>query len=189
MTMDLKTLRETWGNNAANARLGAPHYSGLCVIEPAEVLALIDELEKARAELATAEAKRKGTVAAIPEIVNQSNATARAVAFEEAARTLEGQHQPNCYDVPLREGTLIDVACSRCANAKQIRALAPLPSGLRVMAVEDVEAVKAALLEAWAPNHAQIDRRGNHVHEWRPDSYAKVKALTVAALALLEAVK
>jgi hypothetical protein len=156
---ELKVLRRVWATNAANARLGAPHYSGLCVVEPAEVLALIDELEKARAELATAEAKRKGTVAAIPEIVNQSNATARAVAMEEAARKVE----------EMDGGTV---------TPRMIRALAPLPPGLRVMTSDDCDQIRFAMRAA----RYVLDTADNAAEALRLDN-------ALALLARLEAAK
>ncbi len=76
-------------------------------------------------------------------------ATARAVAMEEAARNLEGEHQPNCFDKPTPTGgTTTDSfgpCCGRCSYARQIRALAPLPSTLVAVDRKTLEEVRATL--------------------------------------------
>jgi hypothetical protein len=202
---ELKALREDWAKRLTHGfheDWGGPNQQAYV----REVIALIDELEKARAELnvlregavakhyARVTTQRNeiiGTLAAVAKLVGVEDWTAlaedpsvvllptraaRAVAFEEAAGGYDGW------------GETFDLS----GDFKEwLRRQAGLPPGLRVMAVEDVEAVGAALRDA----DEKCDALAGHPID--ADDYAARDAayeaaslrLSIAVRALLEAAK
>ncbi len=130
MTLDLKALRAKWEKEPALGRMAT---------DPAEVLALIDALATARAELAQHEASDKEwereSDAHYTRAYKRGAETARALAMEEAARRLETAR----LQVAPEFHALFD------ALPELIRRLAPLPSTLVVLEKSVVEQAKAAL--------------------------------------------
>lgn len=105
MTIDTNLLRGNW-----------PHLS-----------AYADEIDRLRGQLVGSDMARETE----REAAHAEVATARALAMEEAARDIEGEHRPNCYDRAVPDGeTALGPACARCLHAQRLRSLTPLPSSL-----------------------------------------------------------
>lgn len=137
----------------------------------------VEDLAAARAEIAD------WKLAASME--PQRATEVRGLALEEAARLLEGRHQPNCYDRPQPEGTTTaQFGCSQCSRAKDLRALSTLDSTMVVLPREDVAKVREAGIKiSMLLTDARITKGGLCSGEFAKEAQAEFGS----ALALLEA--
>lgn len=116
-------MRATRGLTPRHVDTLDKEFQALLAEHRAEVEALQDELKRS----------------------NQSWASARDAALEEAAAWLQGGHNPPCYERPMPTGTTVG-ECGNCARARGIRALQSRPAS--VVPVADAAACLGIDLDA-----------------------------------------